>query len=105
MSELLYYIFMTDAHPGSPEQSDFYPTEENLGRNCKYWAVLGAIGCDYPKAELQGRLSCDGIIDDVCLFVKDGRKPSSLTDEQLIEIKTRVPGIDQRFTLPPGETV
>ena len=83
------------------QRETFYPTEENLGRNCMFWGVLAVVGCNYPKAELQGRKSCEGIIDDVCLFIKDGREPISLSHEQQVEIKTRLPNSD----LPPGETV
>lgn len=82
----------------------FYPKEENLGENCQYWA-LGRItsGCCFPKIELSGRQSCEGMIDDVCLFIKDARKPNSLTNEQVSEIKTRIPGTINN-NLPPGNT-
>jgi len=85
------------------EGERFSPTEENLGQNCLYWRVVGGIAsaCRYPKAALEGRRSCEGIIDDVCLFVKDGRRPTSLSEDQIIEIKTRPPSAD-KFYLPPG---
>lgn len=82
---------------------NFYPTEENLGRNCEFWDA--EVGCYYPKAEMDSRRSCEGIIDDVCLFLKDGRRPSSLTEEQILEIKTRAPDLDDKSYLPPGDTV
>jgi hypothetical protein len=82
----------------------YYPKEESLGENCLYWALGDTVaGCCFPKEELRGRKSCEGIIDDVCLFIKDGRKPTSLTDEQILEIKTRIPVVDQN-SLPPGDT-
>lgn len=91
----------------------FYPSVENLGKNCEFWQgvdiegkrTMGrlAIGCQFPKAEMEGRLSCEGIIDDVCLYLKNGRRPRSLTEEQIFEIKTRIPGTNNR-DLPPGNT-
>ncbi len=83
-----------------------YPKEESLGENCMFWRLDGPqVGCCFPKAELMGRLSCEGIIDDICLFAKDGRIPSSLSEEQKILIKTSPPMLDNRFRLPPGNTV
>lgn len=29
-----------------------------------------AVGCFFPKFEMEGRTSCEGMIDDVCLFLK-----------------------------------
>gem|GEM_PF-1994243 len=82
---------------------NFYPTEENLGQNCQFWAIGSAtVGCCFPKAEMQGRTSCEGMIDDVCLFLKNGRRPASLSEEQIIELKTRVPDLDSKLYIPPG---
>lgn len=81
----------------------YYPKEVNLGLDCQYWCLGGlATGCCFPKAELEGRRSCEGTIDDVCLLIKDGRQPGSLTELQTIEIKTRVPNSS---LLPPGDIV
>ena len=80
----------------------FYPKEENLGENCQFWTA--SEGCGFPKAQLIGRRSCEGVIDDVCLYVKDGREPLSLTQDQRREIKLRMPDFDQNI-LPPGETI
>jgi hypothetical protein len=45
----------------------FYPTEKNLGKECMFWDVNGRfVGCNFPKTEMEGRTSCEGIIDDVC---------------------------------------
>jgi hypothetical protein len=79
----------------------FYPTEESLGKNCFFWQQLGelGLGCTFPKAELQGRTSCEGIVDDVCLWVKDGRPPKSITREQWQRIKASPPNPKN---LPPG---
>ncbi|HSX46852.1 MAG TPA: hypothetical protein VLF87_02600 [Patescibacteria group bacterium] len=96
---------MTDVNLGLPERDTFYPKEENLGKNCSFWGKTALAGCDFPKMELQGRTSCEGIIDDVCLWVKDGREVVSLTHEQQVEIKTRVPSLGARFSLPPGEII
>lgn len=83
---------------------DAFPAEANLGRNCLFWSNGDSLpyGCAYPKAELMGRLSCEGMIDDVCLFMKDGRLPRSLTVEQIVELKTRPPSLDDKSYIPPG---
>jgi hypothetical protein len=81
----------------------FDPKEENLGRNCKWWALGGlATGCCFPKKELDGRRECEGIVDDVCLFIKDGREVLSLSQQLQLVIKTSIPGT---VSLPPGETI
>jgi hypothetical protein len=81
----------------------FYPAEENLGRNCKFWNVLGNMACGFPKFELENRRSCAGMIDDVCLYIKNGRPPTSLTHEQQVEVKTHIPSFDDKSYLPPGD--
>lgn len=91
--------------------SKHYPAAENLGKNCEFWQGVDldadkhlgvlAVGCFFPKAEMEGRLSCEGIIDDVCLFLKTGRQPRSLTAEQMDEIRHRIPLGDNR-DIPPG---
>jgi hypothetical protein len=90
----------------------FYPTEKNLGKDCRFWQgvekrpedVLArlAIGCHFPKAEMEGRLSCEGVIDDVCLYLKNGRYPKSLSEEQITEMRHRIPGTGNQ-DLPPGD--
>lgn len=89
-----------------------YPSEENLGKECAFCQGIDsdnreglgivAVGCAFPKYQMQGRLSCEGIVDDVCLFLKDGRKPKSLTQEQIDEIRYRIPEGYNR-DLPPGD--
>lgn len=96
---------MISGDAGSPERKSFYPKEENLGRNCEFWGVHSTPKCDFPKIQLQGRTSCEGIIDDVCLFIKNGREPLSLTEEQQTELKTRMPSLGPKWYLPPGETI
>ena len=87
------------------EVKKFYPKEDNLGNECLYWnANPNSTGCAYPKVQLEERVSCEGIIDDVCLFVKDGRTPKSLTRKQRVEIQTRVPVSQSNRSLPPGDT-
>jgi hypothetical protein len=84
-----------------------YPEESNLGHDCMFWqgidesVSLGrvAMGCFFPKAELEGRLSCEGIVDDICLLLKDGRVPSRLTLEQILEIRSKA-----KRDIPPGLT-
>ena len=83
--------------------SEHYPKEANLGKDCLYWDV--DAGCTFPKVEIQGRRSCEGVIDDVCLFIKDGRLPQSLTEDQIAELRTRKPDLEGRPNLPPGEIV
>lgn len=90
----------------------FYPKVENLGKECRFWQMLEgdaqqrigeiATGCVFPKFELQGRQSCEGIVDDVCLYIKDGRTPKSLIEEQIAEIQFKIPDGNNR-DLPPGD--
>lgn len=77
----------------------YYPKAENLGKPCLYWGGLN--GCQFPKFEMEGRRSCEGIIDDVCLWLKERRIPQSLSNEQLLEMKTSPPSITKHH-LPPG---
>ena len=82
------------------EREVFYPKEENLGKNCQYWTQ--EFGCIFPKKEMEGRRSCEGIVDDVCLFLKNGRTPKSLTPDQMLEFRTRIP--NSPLDIPPGDT-
>lgn len=87
------------------EFEKFYPSEENLGENCRYWDMKGRFtGCNFPKAQMEGRFSCEGIIDDVCLFLKNGRIPKSLTEEEIINLKFHSPNSGNKTYIPPGET-
>lgn len=85
----------------SREREYFLPTEENIGKNCRFWGQ--EFGCIFPKKEMEGRRNCEGIVDDVCLFFKDGRFPKSLTPEQVLELKLRLPG-ESPLDIPPGDT-
>lgn len=86
------------------ESEKFYPSEENLGKECRFWDLFGRFaGCNFPKAEMEGRTSCEGLIDDVCLYLKDGRGPKSLTEEQIKELKLRMPAFDEKTYIPPGD--
>ena len=82
------------------ERGYFWPTEKTIGKNCRFWSQ--EFGCIFPKKEMEGRRSCEGIVDDVCLFLKNGRRPKSLTPEQLLELRTRVP--NSPLNIPPGDT-
>jgi len=43
-----------------------YPSEENLGKNYQFWNLSGRFhGCNFPKGEMEGRTSCEGLIDDI----------------------------------------
>ena len=87
-----------------------YPSIPNLGKNCMFWKrdityvqdEQQKTGCIYPKAELIGRTSCEGIIDDVCLFILCGRKPKSLTQEQIDKLILSRPSLTHEFEIPPG---
>ncbi len=83
------------------EREKNFPTEANLGKSCRFWNM----GCRFPKTEIRGRTSCEGIIDDVCLFLKDGRRPKSLTEEQIRELKLRAPSLIDRSYIPPGDII
>ncbi len=74
------------------------PSDENLGKNCIWWQNT----CVIPKAELLGRQSCEGIIDDVCLLRLNGREPASLTRVQVTEIQTNILYLNGK-NLPPGD--
>jgi hypothetical protein len=91
-------------------EKDHYPKEENLANDCVFWRSttnahtdVESTGCVYPKAEMMGRISCEGIIDDVCLYLLRGRKPKSLTSEQITNLKTRVPSLTNKQYIPPGD--
>lgn len=58
------------------------------------------------KEEMRGRRSCEGSIDNVCLYLKDRTQPpSGFTGEQLQELKTRIPRVEWgQWDIPPGET-
>jgi len=87
------------------ETEKFYPNEGNLGKECLFWDMHGRFfGCNFPKVEMERRTSCEGIIDDVCLYLKDKRPPKSLTEVQIRELKTRMPSFDEKTYIPPGET-
>lgn len=81
------------------EHEVFPPREENLGKNCRFWNPEN--GCRFPKTEMGGRKSCEGIVDDVCLYFKDRKPPKSLTTEELLELKFRGPGMSP-LDIPQG---
>lgn len=69
----------------------YYPSEENLGQKCEFWDKQGAY-CSYPKTILIGRMSCKGVIDEVCLCLKDRRMPQApLTEVQRHELDVADP--------------
>lgn len=83
------------------EPETYYPKEENLGKPCMFWSLGGiAAACCYPKFELEGRTTCGGTIDDVCLRIKDGRPGSEFTEFLLEGTNTQIP---DSSLLPPGE--
>lgn len=90
------------------EKGKHYPKIETLGLNCVFWSNgrdLNHPGCLYPSVKLQGRRSCEGIIDDVCIWQLTGRHPRSLTKERMQEINKSSASLTQGNNLPPGETM
>lgn len=85
-------------------RENFYPQTQNLGKSCMYWNLRGRlVGCNFPKAEMEGRTSCEGIIDEVCLYLKDrGPLPTGLSKKQIRELKTRIPDPGQKPYIPPA---
>lgn len=79
----------------------FYPRESTLGKNCIFWDIQE--GCTYVKTGMTGRKNCEGMVDDVCLLLKNGRIPKSLTPKQLLEVRTRIP--NSPLDIPPGDTI
>lgn len=89
----------------------FPPTERNIGQECEFWQGVQrdrtkkmgylAVGCKFPKFEIEGRLSCEGIIDDVCLYVKNGILVKSLNKQTVEEVRNRDRSAGNRG-LPPG---
>lgn len=77
----------------------YSPSVKNLGKDCLFWEN----GCMYPKAEIIGRTSCEGVIDDVCLLFLYNRKPKSLSKEQLDKLKHNPPSLTASFLIPPGD--
>ena len=88
------------------------PSVHNLGKDCMFWKrdityvqnEQQKTGCTYPKAELIWRTSCEGIIDDVCLCLLDGRKPRSLTHDEINKLKLSPPSFSHEFLTPSGGT-
>ncbi len=88
-----------------------YPSVNSLGKDCTFWkrditytqSEQQTTGCTYPKAELIGRTSCEGVIDDVCLYLLNGRKPKSLTQEQIAKLKLNPASLTNDFLIPPGD--
>lgn len=61
------------------------------------WNLNGRFaGCNYPKAELEGRTSCEGIIDDMCLYSKDGRRSPNISEDQIRELKLNPPSLGNK---------
>jgi hypothetical protein len=97
---------MTEALSGVPNKILHAPSEENLGENCGWWNVSNHFGCGFPKAEIEGRSSCEGMVDTVCLHILMRKgPPNNLTPEQILKLKTRIPGFKSNFNIPPGDIV
>ena len=72
----------------------FYPSETNLGKNCKFWDfAVSFSGCNFPRVQMEGRTSCEGVIDEVCLYLKDGRRPAEASfDIDALKLQPPKPG-------------
>jgi hypothetical protein len=77
------------------------PNLKNLGKDCLFWQN----GCQYPKIQMQGRTSCEGIVDDVCLYLLTGRHPKSLTETQIKQLKLSPPSLGNKAYIPPGDII
>jgi len=84
------------------DKERFYPEKENLGRECKFWD--NTSGCKFPKFEMEGRKSCEGIIDTVCLYLKARVQLGELTEAQLQLLKFSPPQ-EAKHYIPAGETI
>jgi len=86
----------------------FYPAAENLDKDCQFWDLKGRFsGCNFPKIDMEGRTSCEGVIDNFCLYLKDGRIPSDPDerfDAEIKKLKIRPPKFGQKPEIPPGTT-
>lgn len=68
-----------------------YPSEDSLGKPCEYWSTELQT-CYYPKIIMFGRVSCRGIVDEPCLYLKDKRpitNPDCLSEEVKHELEMR----------------
>ena len=78
----------------------FYPSEQNLGKNCKFWNLSGRFaGCNFPRVQMEGRTSCEGMVDEVCLYLKDGRMPNEKSID-VDNLKLRPPKPGQKPEIP-----
>ncbi len=83
----------------------YEPTEANLGKECEFWGDSEHSGrCQFSLPELCGRISCNGIVDEVCLYIKDGRVPriQDLTRSQKAEMAIRHPSLNGNFSIQIG---
>ena len=75
----------------------FYPTEDNLGKDCEFWSPDPQnLRCIFPKVNMEGRTSCEGIIDDMCLYLKDGRRSPNISEDQIRELKLNPPSLGNK---------
>jgi len=69
-----------------------YPCAENLGKDCKFWrSNPDKMECSFPNAKMNGRQDCEGLIDDICLFLKDGRRSPNITEGEILRLKLNPP--------------
>lgn len=86
----------------STTEVSFYPKGPNIGRNCSFWANQedSPAQCCDTQHKLLGRTTCRSVIDDVCLFIIEGREPSPITKLLLDGINV---GLPDATVLPPGQ--
>jgi hypothetical protein len=76
-----------------------YPSDKNIGFDCLYWS--NNAGCVYPKTELEGRRSCEGIIDNNCVYIIKGISIIAVSKEVSV-IKRNGPLHYSSADIPPG---
>lgn len=87
----------------SKEKVDtFFPNEDNLGQDCMFWnSQVPDVGCMCPRIEVQGRISCEGIIDEVCLFLKDNRDTNKIPPAEKVLLRIHAPLFKDKHYIPP----
>ena len=87
-----------------PESEKVYPLEENLGSSCRFWNLRGRfVGCNFPRANIKGRTSCEGMVDTMCVYLRIGKRIGNISEEVLRQLKLNPPTPGQKYDIPPGD--
>ena len=78
------------------DREESLPLVENIGENCLFWDNQ----CAHPKAEMQGRVSCEGVVDDICIYLRTRVRPESLTEAQIADLKLNPPAQGVKHYIP-----